>query len=74
MVYIDSHPQQLNLTEALAAVSTERRKAKDRTSHSKQPVTIGMSIRYVGARGKGQGARARVKEQEQKLSIKNKIL
>ncbi len=35
MVYIDSHPQQLNLTEALAAVSTERRKAKDRTSHSK---------------------------------------
>lgn len=25
MVYIDSHPQQLNLTEALAAVSTERR-------------------------------------------------
>lgn len=72
MVYIDSHPQQLNLTEALAAVSTERRKAKDRTSHSKQPVTIGMSIRYVG--GKGQGARARVKEQEQKLSIKNKIL
>ena len=65
MVYIDSHPQQLNLTEALAAVSTERRKAKDRTSHSKQPVTIGMSIRYVGARSKGQ---------EQKLSIKNKIL
>jgi len=65
MVYIDSHPQQLNLTEALAAVSTERRKAKDRTSHSKQPVTIGMSIRYVGARSK---------EQEQKLSIKNKIL
>lgn len=65
MVYIDSHPQQLNLTEALAAVSTERRKAKDRTSHSKQPVTIGMSIRYVGARSK---------EQELKLSIKNKIL
>ena len=25
MVYLDSHPQQLNLTEALAAVSTERR-------------------------------------------------
>lgn len=69
MVYIDSHPQQLNLTEALAAVSTERRKAKDRTSHSKQPVTIGMPIRYVGSRSKskGQGARA-------KLSIKNKIL
>jgi hypothetical protein len=63
MVYIDSHPQQLNLTEALAAVSTERRKAKDRTSHSKQPVTIGMSIWYVGARSKskGQGARAKIK-------------
>ena len=65
MVYIDSHPQQLNLTEALVAVSTERRKAKDRTSHSKQPVTIGMSIRYVGARSKskskGQGARAKIK-------------
>jgi len=63
MVYIDSHPQQLNLTEALAAVSTERRKAKDRTSHSKQPVTIGMSIRYVGARSKEQeqGSRSKSK-------------
>lgn len=63
MVYIDSHPQQLNLTEALAAVSTERRKAKDRTYHSKQPVTIGMPIRYVGARSKGQeqGSRSKSK-------------
>jgi hypothetical protein len=61
MVYIDSHPQQLNLTEALAAVSTERRKAKDRTSHSKQPVTIGMSIRYVGGKEQEQGSRSKSK-------------
>ena len=61
MVYIDSHPQQLNLTEALAAVSTERRKAKDRTSHSKQPVTIGMSIRYVGGKGQEQESRSKSK-------------
>lgn len=54
MVYIDSHPQQLNLTEALAAVSTERLSGKGQdisfqaTCHNRYVYTV-----------------CRVKEQEQ---------
>ena len=46
MVYIDSHPQQLNLTEALAAVSTERLSGKGQdisfqtTCHNRYVYTV----------------------------------